>query len=63
MLKKLGAIVVASCGGHEARKALATRAAEARAENRRILIYPEGHLAPVGIGSRKSRVAVPGCFS
>lgn len=48
VLKKLGAIVVASCGGHEARKALATRAAEARAENRRILIYPEGHLAPVG---------------
>ena len=40
--------MVASCGGHEARKALATRAAEARAENRRILIYPEGHLAPVG---------------
>lgn len=48
VLKKLGAIVVNSCGGHEARKALATRAAEARAENRKILIYPEGHLAPVG---------------
>lgn len=48
VLKKLGAIVVNSCGGHEARKALAMRAAEARAENRRILIYPEGHLAPVG---------------
>lgn len=48
VLKKLGAIVVNSCGGHEARKALATRAAEAKAENRKILIYPEGHLAPVG---------------
>ena len=48
VLKKLGAIVVNSCGGHEARKALAMRAAEARAENRKILIYPEGHLAPVG---------------
>ncbi len=41
VLKKLGAIVVNSCGGHEARKALAMRAAEARAENRKIL-------APVG---------------
>ena len=48
VLKKLGAIVVNSCGGHEARQALATRAAEAKAENRKILIYPEGHLAPVG---------------
>ncbi len=34
VLKKLGAIVVNSCGGHEARKALAMRAAEARAEHR-----------------------------
>ena len=48
VLKKLGAIVVNSCGGHEARKALAMRAAEARAENRKILIYPEGHLAKIG---------------
>jgi len=48
VLKKLGAIVVNSCGGHEARQALATRAAEAKAENRKILIYPEGHLAAIG---------------
>ena len=48
VLKKLGAIVVNSCGGHQARKALATRAAEAKAENRKILIFPEGHLAQVG---------------
>lgn len=48
VLRKLGAIVVNNCGGHRARAALKTRAAEAHAEGRKILIYPEGHLARVG---------------
>jgi 1-acyl-sn-glycerol-3-phosphate acyltransferase len=48
LLRKLGAIVVDSCGGPEARKALSDRAAAANAEGRRILIYPEGHLARPG---------------
>ena len=48
LLHKLGAIVVDSCGGPEARKALADAAATANAEGRRILIYPEGHLAKAG---------------
>jgi 1-acyl-sn-glycerol-3-phosphate acyltransferase len=48
VLKKLGAIVVDNCGGPEARRALSASAAQARAEGRRILIYPEGHLAKVG---------------
>lgn len=48
VLKKLGAIVVNSCGGHEARAALKERAADAHREGRRILIFPEGALAPVG---------------
>jgi 1-acyl-sn-glycerol-3-phosphate acyltransferase len=52
VLKKLGAIVVNNCGGPEARKALSHSAAEAHAENRIILIYPEGHLAPVGVHFR-----------
>jgi 1-acyl-sn-glycerol-3-phosphate acyltransferase len=52
VLKKLGAIVVDNCGGPEARRALAQSAAEAHAEGRRILIYPEGHLAPVGVRYR-----------
>jgi 1-acyl-sn-glycerol-3-phosphate acyltransferase len=52
VLKKLGAIVVDNCGGPEARKALAASAAEAHAEGRKILIYPEGHLAPVGVKFR-----------
>jgi len=52
VLKKLGAIVVDNCGGPEARKALTHSAAEAHAEGRRILIYPEGHLAPVGVRFR-----------
>jgi 1-acyl-sn-glycerol-3-phosphate acyltransferase len=48
VLRKLGAIVVNSCGGPEARQALSESAAQARAEGRKILIYPEGHLAKVG---------------
>jgi len=48
ILKKFGAIVVDSCGGPEARKALSQSAAQVAAEGRRILIYPEGHLAKPG---------------
>jgi 1-acyl-sn-glycerol-3-phosphate acyltransferase len=48
VLKKLGAIVVDSCGGHEARAALKERAADAHRDGRKILIFPEGALAPVG---------------
>src|SRR5262245_45599077 len=48
ILHKFGAIVVDNCGGPEARKALAERAAQANAEGRRILIYPEGNLAKAG---------------
>jgi 1-acyl-sn-glycerol-3-phosphate acyltransferase len=48
VLKKLGAIVVNSCGGREARDSLKQRGADAHAEGRKILIYPEGHLAKIG---------------
>jgi 1-acyl-sn-glycerol-3-phosphate acyltransferase len=48
ILHKLGAIVVDSCGGSEARKDLSDQAAQVAAEGRRILIYPEGHLAKHG---------------
>lgn len=48
ILKKFGAIVVDSCGGPEAREALSESAAQVAAEGRRILIYPEGHLAAPG---------------
>ena len=48
ILHKLGAIVVDSCGGPEARKALSESAAAAHADGRRILIFPEGHLAKAG---------------
>jgi 1-acyl-sn-glycerol-3-phosphate acyltransferase len=52
VLSKLGAIVVDNCGGPEARQALSRSAADAHAEGRKILIYPEGHLAPVGVKFR-----------
>ncbi len=49
ILKKLGAIVVDNCGGATARARLVDRELkQAHDEGRRILIYPEGHLAPVG---------------
>ena len=48
VLKKLGAIVVNNCGGREARESLQQRGADAHAEGRKILIYPEGNLAKVG---------------
>jgi 1-acyl-sn-glycerol-3-phosphate acyltransferase len=48
LLRKLGAIVVDSCGGPESRRALSRSAAVANAEGRRILIYPEGALAKPG---------------
>jgi 1-acyl-sn-glycerol-3-phosphate acyltransferase len=48
VLRKFGAIMVDNCGGPEARRALAEKAAAAHADGRRILIYPEGHLAKAG---------------
>ena len=49
LLRKMGAIVVDNCGGAYARARLVDREmAKARNDNRRILIYPEGHLSPVG---------------
>lgn len=49
ILRKLGAIVIDTCGGGERKAAsLSEGMARAREEGRRVLIYPEGHLAPVG---------------
>jgi len=49
ILKKLGAIVIDTCGGGEQKaSSLANGMARAKADGRRVLIYPEGHLAPVG---------------
>lgn len=49
LLRKMGAIVVNNCGGAHARGRLVdNQMKEARSEKRPILIYPEGHLSPVG---------------
>ena len=49
ILRKLGAIVIDTCGGGERKAAsLAEGMTRAREHGRRVLIYPEGHLAPVG---------------
>ena len=47
ILRKLGAIIVDNCGGAVARARLVDEdLKKAQADGRRILIYPEGHLAP-----------------
>lgn len=49
ILNKLGAIVIDTCGGsHRRAESLAEGVQQAKNEGRRILIYPEGHLAPPG---------------
>lgn len=49
LLRKMGAIVVDNCGGAYARARLVDEELKiAQGQSRRILIYPEGHLAPVG---------------
>ncbi len=49
ILRKMGAIVVDNCGGAYARARLVDRELKkAQSSGRRILIYPEGHLSPVG---------------
>lgn len=53
ILRKLGAIVIDTCGGGERKAAsLAEGMSRAKDDGRRILIYPEGHLAPVGFHFR-----------
>lgn len=53
ILRKLGAIVIDTCGGGERKAAsLVEGMSRARDDGRRILIYPEGHLAPVGFHFR-----------
>ena len=53
VLRGLGAIVVKSCGGAAARgRLLAAELDAARAARRSVLIYPEGHLSPVGTQHR-----------
>lgn len=56
ILRKLGAVIVDNCGGAVARARLVDdEARAAAAEGRRILIFPEGHLAPVGRRYRYKR--------
>lgn len=53
ILRKMQAVVVDSCGGAEARQRLVDKElVQARAQNRRILIYPEGQLVEAGYHAR-----------
>ncbi|MGI9352063.1 MAG: lysophospholipid acyltransferase family protein [Rhizobiaceae bacterium] len=56
ILRKMEAIVVDTCGGAQARENLVDRElSRARNEGRRMLIYPEGRLTPVGYYHRYRR--------
>lgn len=48
ILAKMNAIVVESCGGPATRARMAEVGKTVRAQGRRILIYPEGHLSQIG---------------
>ena len=49
ILRKMEAVVVDNCGGATARERLVDQElSRAKEKRRKILIYPEGHLAPVG---------------
>jgi 1-acyl-sn-glycerol-3-phosphate acyltransferase len=48
ILSKSGALVVDNCGGVAARISLAEQINAFKGTGRRVLIYPEGHLVPVG---------------
>lgn len=48
LLRKIGAIVVDSCGGGDSKESLMRGATRAFLEGNRVLIYPEGHLSKPG---------------
>lgn len=50
VLKRVGAIVVNNQGGRKAHQSLNDGIERAQGEARPVLIYPEGHLTPVGTG-------------
>lgn len=52
ILRKAGAVVVDSCGGSDVREKMAREAERVREQERRLLIYPEGHLSQIGTQHR-----------
>lgn len=52
ILRKMNAVVIDSCGGSDARQEMDEQAEEIKAQGRRILIFPEGHLSQIGTHHR-----------
>lgn len=48
ILRKAGAVVVDSCGGSDVQEKMTRQAERVKKEERKLLIYPEGHLSPPG---------------
>ena len=52
ILAKIGAVMVDNCGGPEQRERMMEVSARVKAQGRKILIYPEGHLSEIGTHHR-----------
>ena len=52
ILKKMNAVMIDNCGGSDSQKKMEEQSATVRAEGRRLLIFPEGHLSQVGTHHR-----------
>lgn len=52
ILTKMNAVMIDNCGGSDSQKKMEEQSATVRAEGRRLMIFPEGHLSKVGTHHR-----------
>lgn len=52
ILRKAGAVVIDSCGGSDMQEKMAREAERVKHQERKLLIYPEGHLSQIGTQHR-----------
>ena len=52
ILTKMNAVMIDNCGGTDSQKKMEEQSATVRAEGRRLMIFPEGHLSKVGTHHR-----------
>ncbi len=52
ILTKMNAVVIDSCGGSDSQQEMEDQVKHVRAEGRRLLIFPEGHLSKIGTHHR-----------
>ncbi|MEE9347740.1 MAG: lysophospholipid acyltransferase family protein [Robiginitomaculum sp.] len=52
ILRKAGAVIIDNCGGSDVRDKMTREVARVKKEERKLLIYPEGHLSEIGTQHR-----------